>query len=150
MPSKPDDKIKFQHILLATDFGEDSLAALPYAISLAEENQSQLLLLHVVEHPAAGIVDLEAVTESMMRRLKELAPPEAAPSWHVEFLVEFGQQFAPPEEQILEIARDRGGRFDCTRCAPHAWSSEYAPGQHCRAAHCGACNLSYTYGSRLN
>jgi nucleotide-binding universal stress UspA family protein len=108
VPSRTDDKIKFQHILFATDFGEDSLAALPYAVSLAEENQSQLLLLHVVEHPAAGIVDLEAVTASMMRRLKELAPAEAEPWCRVEFLVEFGRQFAPAAERILEIATDRG------------------------------------------
>jgi nucleotide-binding universal stress UspA family protein len=62
----------------------------------------------VVEHPAAGIVDLEAVTASMTRRIKELAPAEAEPWCRVEFLVEFGRQFAPPAERILEIAKDRG------------------------------------------
>jgi nucleotide-binding universal stress UspA family protein len=105
--SKPGE-IRFQHILFATNFGEESLAALPYAISLVEEAQSQLTLLHVVEQPSAGILDLEAVKASLIRRLNELAPPEAEPWCHVECLVEFSRQFAPPAERILEIARDRG------------------------------------------
>ncbi len=100
---------QYQRILFATDFSKESLAALPYAVSLAEEGQSQLALLHVVEQPSASILDLEGVTASLVRRLKELAPPEAESWCHVEFLVEFGhlRQFAPPAEQILEIARER-------------------------------------------
>jgi nucleotide-binding universal stress UspA family protein len=104
---KPNGEIQFQHILFATDFSEDSLAALPYAISLAEEDEAQLALLHVVEQPAAGIADLEAVTASLMRRLHGLVPPEAELWCHAECLLEFGRQFAGPAERILEIAGDR-------------------------------------------
>jgi len=104
---KPAGEIQFQHILLATDFGEESLAALPYAISLAEEDQAQLVLLHVVDQPAAGILDLEGVRASLMRRLKELVPAEAEPWCHVECLVEFGRQFSFSAERILEIAVER-------------------------------------------
>lgn len=104
---KPNGEIQFHHILFPTDFSEESLAALSYAISLAEDDQAQLTLLHVIEHPAAGIVDLGAVTASGMRRLKELVPPEAEPWCHVECSVEFGQQFAPPAARILEIAGER-------------------------------------------
>jgi nucleotide-binding universal stress UspA family protein len=107
VPSRPAGEIQFHRILLATDFGEESLAALPYAISLAEEDQAQLTLLHVVDQPAAGILDLEEVRASLMRRLKELVPPEAEPWCHVECLVEFGQQFAFTAERILEVAADR-------------------------------------------
>ncbi|HYW38380.1 MAG TPA: universal stress protein [Terriglobales bacterium] len=105
--SKPDGEIQFQHIVFATDFSEDSLAALPYAVSLAEEDQAQLALLHVIEQPAAGIADLEEVKASLMRRLKELVPPEAEPWCHAECLLEFGRQFAPPAERILEVAGDQ-------------------------------------------
>jgi len=105
--SKPDGEIQFQHIVFATDFSEDSLAALPYAVSLAEEDQAQLALLHVVEQPAAGIADLEEVKASLMRRLKELVPPEAEPWCQAECLLEFGRQFAPPAERILEVAGDQ-------------------------------------------
>ena len=55
---------QFQRILFATDFSKDSLAALPYAVSLTEEDQSQLALLHVVEQPSAGILDLEGAKAS--------------------------------------------------------------------------------------
>jgi len=104
---KPNREIQFQKILFATDFSEESLTALPYAISLAEEDQAQLALLHVVEHPAAGILHLEAVRASLLGRLHELVPPEAETWCQVECLVEFSHQFAPPAERILEIARDR-------------------------------------------
>ncbi len=105
--SKPNGEIQFQHIVFATDFSEDSLAALPYAVSLAEEDQAQLALLHVVEQPAAGIADLEEVEATLMRRLKELVPPEAEAWCHAECLLEFGQQFASPAQRILEIAGDQ-------------------------------------------
>jgi nucleotide-binding universal stress UspA family protein len=107
VPSKPVGEIRFQDILFATDFGKESLAALTYAVSLAEEHQSQLALLHVIDQPSAGILDSKEVTASVMGRLKALAPPEAESWCHMEYLVEFGRQFARPAERILEIAADR-------------------------------------------
>lgn len=104
---KPDGEIQFHNILWATDFGEESLASLRYGFSLAEEAQATLTLLHVIEQPAAGIIDLEAVTACVMRRMKELVPPEAEAWCRVECRVEFGQQFALPADRILEIARDK-------------------------------------------
>ncbi|MFY9841887.1 MAG: universal stress protein [Terriglobales bacterium] len=100
-------EIQFQHILFATDFSEGSRAALPYAISLAEEDQAQLSLLHVVEQPAAGIPDLGEVTASLKRNLKDLVPRDAELWCHVECLLEFAPQFAPPADRILEVAKDR-------------------------------------------
>jgi nucleotide-binding universal stress UspA family protein len=105
--SKPDGEIQFQRILFATDFSDDSLAALPYAVSLAEEDQAQLTFLYVVEKPAAAIVDLDEVTAALMLRLKKLVPPEAEPWCHAECLLEFGRQFATPVQRILEISKDR-------------------------------------------
>ena len=55
VPGMKNGERQFQRILFATDFSKESLAALPYAVSLAEEDQSQLALLHVVEQPSAGI-----------------------------------------------------------------------------------------------
>ncbi len=105
VPRQPKGEIRLYHILYATDFGEDSLAALPYALSFAEEDEANLTLLHVVEQPEAGIADLEEVKSSLMFRLKGLVPREAEPWCRVEYLVEFGQQFAPPAERIVEITR---------------------------------------------
>jgi len=103
----PDGEIHFQHIIFATDFSENSLGALPYALSLAEEDQAQLVLLHVIAQPAAGIADLERVKASLMRRLHELTPAAAEPWCQMECLLEFGRQFASPAERILEIAHDQ-------------------------------------------
>ncbi len=104
---KPGGEIRFQHIVFATDFSEDSLAALPYAVSLAEEDEAQLTLLHVVEEPEAGIADLDGVKAYLMHRLQELVPPAAEPWCHAECLLEFGRQFARPTERILEIAEEQ-------------------------------------------
>lgn len=104
---QPSGDIQFQHIVFATDFSEDSLAALPYAVSLAEEDEAQLVLLHVIEQPAAGIVDLGAVKTYVMRSLEELVPAEAETWCRPQCLLEFGRQFAPPADRILEIARDQ-------------------------------------------
>lgn len=104
---KPNREIRFRQILLATDFGKESLAALPFAISLAEEDQAQLALLHVVEEPAAGISNVEKVKASLLARLKELVPPDAEPWCDAQCLVEFGKLSASPAVRILEVARDR-------------------------------------------
>jgi nucleotide-binding universal stress UspA family protein len=109
VPSIKNGQKQFQRILFATDFSKESLAALPYAFSLAEEDQSQLALLHVVAQPSESILGREEVTASLVRRLKELAPTEVQSWCHLEFLVEFGHlgQFTASAERILEVARDR-------------------------------------------
>jgi nucleotide-binding universal stress UspA family protein len=97
----------FRRILFATDFSPESLAALPYAISMAEEEKAQLIALHVVSEPAAGIVDLEPTTKFLLRRLRDLLPPEADFWCHTDCLIEFGEQFASPAERILQIAESK-------------------------------------------
>ena len=104
-PSSAAGEIRYQNILLATNFGEESLAALPLALSLSEEHQTRLALLHVVEASAAGIVDSEEVKSTLTRRLRGLVPAEAEPWCDVQCMVEFGHQFARPAERIVEIAR---------------------------------------------
>ena len=59
-------------ILCPIDFSAESLAAFPYAVSLAEESQARLYLMHVVPAPA---VEFEECT--IMNRLKALVPTEA-------------------------------------------------------------------------
>ena len=45
---------RFRSVLFATDFNDVSSVAAPYAVSLAQENQSQLILLHVLPQPKTG------------------------------------------------------------------------------------------------
>jgi nucleotide-binding universal stress UspA family protein len=95
---------EFNQILLATDFGDESVAAAPYAISLAQEHQARLALLHVLERPHVGVVDLESNSDFLVRRLQELVPKDAEPWCHPEYFVQFG----PPAERILEFCATRG------------------------------------------
>jgi nucleotide-binding universal stress UspA family protein len=107
VPNKSDDRIEFQRILFATKFGKESVAALPYAVSFAEEGQAELALLHVVEQPSAGIPDAMEVKSSLTRRLEELVPDEARSWCRVSYLIEFGHQFARAAERIVDVARER-------------------------------------------
>jgi nucleotide-binding universal stress UspA family protein len=107
VPTKQDNQIKFRRILFATNFGKESLSALPYALSLAEEEQAELALLHVVEQPAAGVPDVDEVKSSISLRLQQLIPREAESWCSPVCIVEFGHQFARAAERIVDVARDR-------------------------------------------
>ena len=99
-----------QHVLFATDFGPESLHALPYAISLAEENRARLTLLHVAPEPgmalpepepgAMPVVDPSEVVTETEKQLRDLIP-EGTQLWHEpEYVVQFGS----PAETIVRIA----------------------------------------------
>jgi nucleotide-binding universal stress UspA family protein len=64
--SKPREHGQLNRILYATDFSPESLAAAPYAISLAREHRAQLILLHCMED--AGDVP------TMLQTLRDLVP----------------------------------------------------------------------------
>lgn len=71
--------MKVERILVPTDFSEDSLEALRYAVELAREQQSELVLVHVVEPLPHGFARwceptklLEAHAETASRELKHL------------------------------------------------------------------------------
>ncbi|HXY07695.1 MAG TPA: universal stress protein [Terriglobales bacterium] len=102
---EPNLEAKFHHILFATNFSRESLAALPYAISFAEENQAGLTLLHFVEQPAGGA---HAMTKkSLLGRLEELIPADPDRRCHPECRVEFGELFISPAQGILDVAERR-------------------------------------------
>lgn len=102
---EPDREIEFHRILFATDFSRESLAALPYAISFAEEDAARLAILHVVQQPA-GIAGIDRVAESLRHRLRELVPADAELWCYVEPRVEFCPQFARSADRIIEVAHD--------------------------------------------
>jgi nucleotide-binding universal stress UspA family protein len=93
-------------VLFATDFNAISSVAAPYAVSLAQENQAQLILLHVLPLPKAGKAmktgDL-SVAEAT-HRLEDLVPLEAELWCRPRTLVEHGH----PAARILAAARDSG------------------------------------------
>jgi nucleotide-binding universal stress UspA family protein len=98
-------RLEMKEILYATDFSPESLSALPYAISLAQEHQARLTILHVIGESEAGeLVHPENYVESTLRQLRELVPSEAKAWCEPNFMVEQG----PAAEKILEVATARG------------------------------------------
>jgi len=95
---------ELREILYATDLSPESRAAAPYALSLAEEFQSRLILMHVI--PDKDPEDLVApvnVKPALEKLLREVVPPEAAARCKPEYIVESGD----PADMILEFARLR-------------------------------------------
>jgi nucleotide-binding universal stress UspA family protein len=82
-------EVSFKHIVCAIDFSESSLAGLTWALSLAEEADAHLSLLHVIEVPPelrvsamvtdGNIDELHAAVEAdTLTHLRSLVPSAAA------------------------------------------------------------------------
>ena len=110
VPPTDPTRTEFKAILFATDFGPASAKAFPYALSLAEDCQAKLILLHMV--PPMPIVDIgpgaycpgvyvaqeltgwQAITkEESARKLRRLVPPDAKLTSKPEYVV--GMDFLP-------------------------------------------------------
>jgi nucleotide-binding universal stress UspA family protein len=86
---------KMASILFATDFGKGSLAAAPIAVSLAEEYQAKLTLLHVKEKRGDGAMAGEAAgpcdaAGACEQRLRGLVTEEAKLWCEPHFVVDCG------------------------------------------------------------
>src|SRR6266702_2083509 len=76
----------------------------PYAISLAQENQAHLVLLHVIEHPKPGdLVDSPEGVNLKARKLQQLVTEQAGLWCEPTYIVEQG----PAAEKILDVAKRR-------------------------------------------
>lgn len=99
-----DEYVKMREILYATNLATDAPVAAPYAISLAQENQAHLVLLHVIEDPKAGdLVDSPEVTDLKERKLQQLVTEQAGLWCEPTYIVEQG----PAAEKILDVAKRR-------------------------------------------
>jgi Universal stress protein UspA and related nucleotide-binding proteins len=95
----------WQRILFASDFSAEAGAAAPFAVSFAEENDSQLILLHVIETVGSrkenkyqGLTVAEA-----LHRLHEIVPAEAELWCRPETVAKHGD----PATQILKLANEK-------------------------------------------
>ena len=70
-------EISLRQIVYATDFSPESLAAAPFATSLAQEFQSKLTLLHVIEKRKNKNHQTEPI-DLALQRLEKLVPEEAS------------------------------------------------------------------------
>lgn len=108
--------VEFRRILFATDFGPASTKAFSYALSLAEECQAKLVLLHMVPPmpgPGAGpaygpstylaeeFMNWQRTTRAeSTKKLQQMIPPKAKLALEPEYLA--GMDFLP--EGILSAA----------------------------------------------
>jgi nucleotide-binding universal stress UspA family protein len=106
--------VHFKHILCAVDFSNVSLAALTYAMSLAEEADACLTVVHVLETPPELLVpssrqgidvdEVRAEAEAdTLRRLRALIPDSVRTYCTVETAVAEGKA----SRQILKLADER-------------------------------------------
>jgi nucleotide-binding universal stress UspA family protein len=94
-------RLAMKEILFATDFSAESLAALPFAVSLAQEHLSNLTLLNVTGKSEVGeLVHAGQYKESTLRRLQSLVPAGAELWCEPKCRVEHG----PEAEKIMEVA----------------------------------------------
>ena len=99
-----DEYAKMREILYATDLEGDFPIAAPHAISLAQENQAHLVLLHVIEDPKVGdLVNSSQVKDFKERKLQQLVMQQAGLWCDPTYIVEQG----PAAEKILDVAKRR-------------------------------------------
>jgi len=90
-----DSIVDLHEILFATDFSSESLAGLPYAVSLAEQDGARLYLLHVTEGP------IERSAEMLLKsQLEHLVPETARLTCEPRAFVQNGA----PAQAILDLA----------------------------------------------
>jgi len=74
-PADRAEPVRLHRLLFCTDFSPHSERALAYALSLAEEYQAELTLLHVIEEiPVSS--DLTTTTAEVVRQLEASIPAE--------------------------------------------------------------------------
>lgn len=100
--SVPTSVVAFKHIVCAIDFSQSSIAASRWALSLAEEADAHLWLLHTIEVPpelrVSTIVTDEEIAElnaagsaDALQRLRSLVPAQAAAFCSVETATASGE-----------------------------------------------------------
>ncbi len=147
-PSEPPREGRFREILYATDFSAEAPAAVPYALSLAQEHQAHLTLLHVVQEASGpDFVRPDEVEASAVQQMRDLVPEVAELWYEPHSAVGKGE----PAEAILEAAiesksdlivlgvRKPGG-------IPGGTSASLGRGTQ---GDC-ACHLPGSHGSRMN
>ncbi len=96
-------EIAFDRVLFATDFSDESLAAAPYAFSLAQEFQARLTLMHAVKLPLEPLESPELIASQREKDLRKLLPAETDLWCRPEFVVKFGNV----GQSILTVAKEQ-------------------------------------------
>lgn len=119
-------KMKLRRILFATDLTPISLAALPLALSLAQEHQAELTLLRLVHPEIESPSERQWIKSSYETQLQNLVPEETKRWCQAKAVVDFGLaaegilQFSDRQKTDLIVLGVRGtGVFD--------WAASHIP-----------------------
>ena len=124
---------ELKSIVFATDFSPESLEASRYALSLAQEFQARLTLMHVVEGFEPRPSDEKAHAARPYKLwLSKLVPDEARLWSELDFAVEFGR----PADRILQVAWEN--RADLIVVGAHGLDRLTSPGLNVRKVMCNA------------
>jgi nucleotide-binding universal stress UspA family protein len=95
---------RFRRIMVTTDFSDGTADALAYAFSVAQENDSQITLFHVIHDVAADVSGRyrDSLISGVDKQLQDLIPAEARNWCDVGTRVETGV----PYRRILQILED--------------------------------------------
>lgn len=106
---QPDGKIKLERLLVACDFSDYSELALKYALSLAQEHQAELHLLHVLPRASVSEPELawyptgkDTAYQKAARRLQRAVPEDTHLWCDIKHAVAEGQ----PYREILNYAEE--------------------------------------------
>jgi len=114
----PDKAAAMKEILYATDLSTDIPAASPYAVSLAQENQARLALLHVIDtRKTAEVAVPSELTNTKLEKLHKLVSPDAELWCEPRYIVEQGI----PADKILESANALGADLIVLGAQPATW-----------------------------
>lgn len=109
-PAIDTSKLPFTHVLCPVDFSDSSLAAVRFALSLAQESNARLTLLHVFEWPADEASARRVLETSeyhqqweadTRRRLAALIPEDVSNWCAPESRLAFGKAY----QQIVTLAK---------------------------------------------
>lgn len=99
--TEPPREANFKKIIFATNFGDGCRAAATYAVTLAEEYEAHLTLLHVIDHSKAGeLVRPHELEAAAIECLRGLVAPDAELTREPKAVVLHGT----PAERIIEMA----------------------------------------------
>lgn len=98
-PEQPEEPVRLRKILFCTDFSKCAGAALKYALSLAQEYNAELTLLHVLE--VFPEYKDRTVTEEARRKLEELVPSDVRNWCTVKTAVRIDGK---PYQEIIQVA----------------------------------------------
>jgi nucleotide-binding universal stress UspA family protein len=98
------EKSRIKTILFPTDLSQESRIIFPYLASLASENKSQLVLIHVLPEEAGTNPDARVLAEPLRKEMETVFSPHVSPQCQAEFVIDFGNA----ADRILSLADQRG------------------------------------------